>query len=63
MEDQVIIQRKFKIERDGLSYSDAIVLPEAEYNALTPEQIETIKEERFENWKKIITTPNEEVVQ
>lgn len=63
MNDQIIIQRRFTIERDGLAFSDAIVLPEDEYNALTPEQIEAIKEERFQNWKTIVTTPSEEVVE
>ena len=63
MEDQIIIQRRFTIERDGLTFSDAIVLPEDEYNALTTEQIDAIKEERFTNWKTAITTPHEEVVE
>lgn len=58
-----IVHDKFKIDRDGLSFSDAIVLPEDEYNALTPEQIEAIKEERFQNWKAIVTAPQEEVVE
>jgi len=41
-------------------FSDAIVIPTSEYNLLTPEQIETIKQTRLDNWVWMITHPVEE---
>lgn len=55
--DQVYIQHRFKIEREGKSYSDALVLPINEYEALSPSEIENLKEERFTNWKEVIENP------
>lgn len=61
MEDQVFIQHRFTITEDDKTYSDAIVLPIDEYNALTSKQIETLKQDRFDNWKTAISTPPPEV--
>lgn len=41
------------------TFNDAIHLPE--HHNLTEEQIETIKQERLNNWITIIETPSEEV--
>lgn len=67
MTDQVIVQHRFTItEANGLSFTDAIVLPESEYQQLTPEQLEAIKQERFASWKKqiieatVVTEPTAE---
>ena len=57
MSDQVFIQVRFSINRDGLDFSDALVLTQDEYNSLTPDQIEQMKSDRFENWKTMISTP------
>lgn len=51
MADQIFIQHRFIHTEDGLSFSDAIVLPEVEYEALRPEDIEVIKAARFTGWK------------
>ena len=53
----VWIQDRFTIEQDGLTLQDAIVLPQAEYNALTPQQITNLKQERFDNYKNVIKNP------
>jgi hypothetical protein len=42
----------FTITQNGYTYSDAIFVEDE-----TPEQIEAMKQARFDNWVKIITTP------
>lgn len=44
----------FTITQNGYTYSDAIFVEDE-----TPEQIEAMKQARFDNWYKIITTPVE----
>ncbi|KPK13930.1 MAG: hypothetical protein AMJ56_00310 [Anaerolineae bacterium SG8_19] len=46
---------------DGpLVYSDAIVLPPEQYNALSPDEIAALKQQRYDNWIAIINTPPQE---
>lgn len=57
MADQVFKQLRFtKIYIDDQGnesrYDDAINLPEAEFDAMTEEDKEAMKESRFTNWKK-----------
>ena len=61
MADKLYYQLRFTIEKDGRSYSDAIVLPKEDYEKLTPEDIETTKQQRFDNWITILNTPAIEV--
>jgi len=42
----------FTITQHGYTYSDALFVEDE-----TPEQIEAMKQARFDNWYKIITTP------
>jgi hypothetical protein len=44
----------FTITQNGYTYSDALFVEDE-----TPEQIEAMKQARFDNWYKIITTPVE----
>jgi hypothetical protein len=44
----------FTITQHGYTYSDALFVGDE-----TPEQIEAMKQARFDNWYKIITTPVE----
>ena len=60
MADQVFIQHRFTIEKDGKSYSDALVVPFDDYGKLSPEEIEAQKNERFDNWKANLDTVTEE---
>jgi len=62
MPDRIYVQHRFTEKRAGYSeYSDAIVLPIDEYEKLTKEDIDAIKEERFQNWKSIIENPPVEI--
>jgi len=54
MADQILIQHRFTITKDGQTLSDALVMPVAEYNALSPAQIEVLKQERITNFIKAI---------
>jgi hypothetical protein len=40
----------FERTHAGVVFRDAIMLTDAEYAALTPEQIEAIKDARFASW-------------
>jgi hypothetical protein len=46
---------EFEIVRDSLIFKDAIVLPDD--HALTAEQIEAMKQKRFDDWYAIVTAP------
>lgn len=59
--EQIFIQHRFTIERDGLTLQDAIVLPKEDYEKLTPEDIEVQKESRFTNWSEQIKNPPPQV--
>lgn len=47
----------FEMTQNGYTLRDALVLPD-DHN-LTDAEIETMKQERFDNWYTIITTPVE----
>lgn len=53
--DQVSIQYKFTIERDGLRFTDALYFSPEEYQAKKSEDIEALKEQRFTNFKAVVT--------
>lgn len=57
MTDQLYYQLRFTKEKDGKSYSDAITLPKADYEKLTPAEKETTKQQRFDNWIAILNAP------
>lgn len=57
MEDQVIIQHRFTVERNGLILQDALVMPIDQYNKLSKKEIEVQKESRFLNWSEQIKNP------
>jgi len=58
------ISFRFQIGEAPLIYSDALVMTQDAYDALTPEQITTMQQARYDNWIAIITssTENEETV-
>jgi hypothetical protein len=49
----------FERTHGGVAFRDAIMLTDAEYAALTPEQIEAIKEARFASWIASLTAGEE----
>lgn len=48
----------FEISKNGYNFKDAIVLPEN--HGLSEEQIEAIKQKRFDDWYTFVTTPVDE---
>lgn len=55
--DQIFIQHRFSIERDGNTLQDALVMPLEDYQKLSESDIEAQKEERFTNWQEAIKNP------
>ena len=53
----LFIQDRFIIEKDGISLSDALILPKSEYESLSKGQIETLKQERFQAHKERLENP------
>ena len=47
----------FEITQNGYTLRDSLVLPDN--HGLTDAEIEAIKQQRFDNWYDIITTPVE----
>ncbi len=48
----------FEITQNGYTLRDALVLPDD--HTYTDEEIEAMKQARFDNWYAVITTPVEE---
>ena len=48
--EEVKVQIRFTIERDGRAFTDALYMPIEEYQNTPQETIEAMKEERFSNW-------------
>lgn len=51
----------FEISQDGYTLKDAIVLDDN--HTLTDEQIEAMKQKRFDDWYSIVTASSEEIVE
>lgn len=51
-----LVQLKFSWEIQGIKYNDAIYLTKAEYEKMTAEDLEQIKNERFYNWANTVNT-------
>jgi hypothetical protein len=49
-----MVQVRFSWEKDGIKYNDALNILKSEYGKLTAEQIEKMKQERFDNWVKLV---------
>ena len=69
MADEIIqledgrIKINFTKSNEQYSFSDALHFTKAEYEALTEQDIENLKQQRFDNWYSIITyVPPEEQV-
>lgn len=55
-----MIHIDFEISKDGYTFKDAIVLEDN--HGLSSEQIEAMKQKRFDDWYAIVTAPSEEEV-
>lgn len=53
-----MIKIDFTIEKDSLSFTDAIVLPDD--HDMTDAEIEAMKQARFDAWYAIVTAPSED---
>jgi hypothetical protein len=51
----------FEIEKDGYKLKDAIHLPDN--HKLTEQEIEQIKQKRFDDWYAIVSAPSEDTVE
>lgn len=49
-----MVQIKFSWEVDGVKYNDALYISKEEYDKLSAEEIEKMKQERFENWARTV---------
>jgi len=56
---QIIFERT---STNGMTFRDALWFSQAEYDALTPENILTLQQERFDNWEAIINSPPTESI-
>jgi hypothetical protein len=56
---QIIFERT---STNGMTFRDALWFSQAEYDALTPENILTLEQERFDNWEAIINSPPTESI-
>jgi len=44
------------------SFTDALVMPPNQYNALTTDQIEAMKQERYDKWIAMIKEASAEII-
>jgi hypothetical protein len=44
------------------SFTDALVMPPDQYNALTADQIEAMKQDRYDKWIAIIKEASAEII-
>ena len=51
----------FEFTKDGMTFKDAIVLPDD--HTLTEQEIDAMKQQRFDDWYAIVTAPQEEQTQ
>lgn len=55
MPDQISVQVRFSVtDETGIVFQDALYIPLNEYFLLSPEQIDGLKRERFNNWKSLV---------
>lgn len=57
MEDQIFVQHRFTVEVQGILYSDALIVPLDEYEALAPTTIQELKQERVDDFIYFIENP------
>jgi hypothetical protein len=60
--DNGMLRIRFEKTDGKNTFNDALIFSQAEYDALTEQQIEEIKQQRFDNWLAIINyvPPSEE---
>lgn len=51
------VSDSFQMGKEPLIYGDAIVMPKEDYDLLTQEEIQTMKQQRYDNWIHMINNP------
>lgn len=51
------IADQFQIGTEPFVFHDALVMMPADYEKLAPEEIEAMKQARYDNWYAIVTAP------
>lgn len=59
---ELIVSDSFEIGEEPHVLKDALVMTQAEYDALTPEEIQAMKQARYDSWIAIINTPTDQTV-
>jgi len=58
MEEQIFVQVRFKNKTEaGIEFNDALYFPIEKWEEIKKEDIEILKEERFNNWKQAVENP------
>ena len=55
-----LVSDQFQIGEPPLVFNDAIVMPQDQYDALTPDEIAAMKQQRYDNWYALVTNPPQE---
>ena len=58
--DDGLISDSFQIGQEPWILNDAIVMPTDQYNALTPDELAALKQQRYDNWYAVVTNPPQE---
>jgi hypothetical protein len=58
--DDGLISDSFQIGQEPWILNDAIVMPADQYNALTPDELAALKQQRYDNWYAVVTNPPQE---
>lgn len=55
--DQVFIQVRFSKQQDGREFNDCLYFALEEWEKIDPDQVEKLKQERFDNWVAVVQNP------
>lgn len=56
-EEIVKVQVQFTLTEGAISFTDCLYFTQEEYVNISPDTLEDMKRERFENWKKAVQNP------
>jgi hypothetical protein len=59
---QLIVSDNFEIGEEPYVLKDALIMPQVEYDALTPDEIQALKQARYDSWIATINTPTDQTV-
>jgi hypothetical protein len=53
------IADEFEIGEEPHILKDALIMTQADYDAMTPDEVQAVKQARYDNWIAIILAPQE----